>query len=397
MKHKIAKHRLVADKIRLRINEGSYRPGVSLPGRRQLATEYDAAPLTIQTAIDELVAEGLLRTETGRGTFVAEIGRSEQASHRPTPEMGLVGLLARAWMDNWDEPLNDNTLIVKSAERAVARAGGASTCQNLHRRDGSRMRIMEGVRLLVDKGVSGIVVVNEDIRAQVEELVASPEFQSVPFVFAVGQDLALPLSSAYYDNVHWGEIAAQHLIDRGCRRLLFFSPFNIGWAIDRASGARDVVVREKGRSVTLDSIIGECSVGNGFDKEYFSTENYLRISTAYASEHLSEIQGYDGVICANDPVAIAFREVIERAGQRAGTDYALIGFDDTGEARSAGLTSLQRPADRLGRLAVELLARLQRGEEGPVNTRVAAHVIARETTNVKLKTIPKGESAKTRQ
>lgn len=51
---------------------GRLRPGERLPSHRELAAQLVIAPLTVKKAYDELEREGLIDTQRGRGTFVAE-------------------------------------------------------------------------------------------------------------------------------------------------------------------------------------------------------------------------------------------------------------------------------------------------------------------------------------
>jgi len=61
--------------IRTAIGDGKLSPGDKLPATRQLAKELRLARGTIATAIELLVAEGLLEARTGAGTFVADEAR----------------------------------------------------------------------------------------------------------------------------------------------------------------------------------------------------------------------------------------------------------------------------------------------------------------------------------
>ncbi|MDR3708604.1 MAG: GntR family transcriptional regulator [Capsulimonadaceae bacterium] len=60
----------VAHDLRDKIERGIYRPGTILPGRRALSAAYQVALVTIEQSVRQLSAEGLLRSEQGRGTFV---------------------------------------------------------------------------------------------------------------------------------------------------------------------------------------------------------------------------------------------------------------------------------------------------------------------------------------
>jgi GntR family transcriptional regulator len=62
----------VADQLRRAIQRGDYPPGTALPSEATLAAEHDLTRQSINKAIRLLVAEGLVRIERGRGTFVRE-------------------------------------------------------------------------------------------------------------------------------------------------------------------------------------------------------------------------------------------------------------------------------------------------------------------------------------
>lgn len=51
---------------------GRLKPGQRLPSHRDLAAELVIAPLTVKKAYDELESAGLIETQRGKGTFVAE-------------------------------------------------------------------------------------------------------------------------------------------------------------------------------------------------------------------------------------------------------------------------------------------------------------------------------------
>jgi GntR family transcriptional regulator len=58
--------------VRERIEAGDWSPGSAIPSERDLSTEFGLSRATTRKALDRLVAEGILRKEPRRGTFVAE-------------------------------------------------------------------------------------------------------------------------------------------------------------------------------------------------------------------------------------------------------------------------------------------------------------------------------------
>lgn len=58
--------------IRQQIENGELTPGDPLPSEREYAEQLDVSRMTVRQAITNLVNEGLLYRQKGRGTFVAE-------------------------------------------------------------------------------------------------------------------------------------------------------------------------------------------------------------------------------------------------------------------------------------------------------------------------------------
>jgi len=68
--------------IQERITSGEYPIGMCLPSEREYCLEYDISRMTVRQAISDLVNEGLLRRERGKGTYVSQ----------PKIEQGLQAL-----------------------------------------------------------------------------------------------------------------------------------------------------------------------------------------------------------------------------------------------------------------------------------------------------------------
>jgi GntR family transcriptional regulator len=63
--------RIAAD-LRAAITQGDLAPGAALPSERQIIAQYGTTKATAGKAVSFLVAEGLVTTEFGRGTFVRQ-------------------------------------------------------------------------------------------------------------------------------------------------------------------------------------------------------------------------------------------------------------------------------------------------------------------------------------
>lgn len=66
--------RQIAEVIVARIDDGTYPVGSKVPSVVELSTEFEVAASTAQKVLAHLKAEGLVRTEVGLGSFVADRG-----------------------------------------------------------------------------------------------------------------------------------------------------------------------------------------------------------------------------------------------------------------------------------------------------------------------------------
>jgi len=74
----------LAGQMRALVTQGVLGPGQRLPSSRSLAADLGVARTVVETAFDQLVAEGWLVTRRGAGTFVGAVGG---ASSQPRPEV----------------------------------------------------------------------------------------------------------------------------------------------------------------------------------------------------------------------------------------------------------------------------------------------------------------------
>lgn len=64
------KYQIVADAIRKRIENGTYKVNELIPDQNALAQEFHVNRLTVKKALDGLAAEGLIYKQSGLGTYV---------------------------------------------------------------------------------------------------------------------------------------------------------------------------------------------------------------------------------------------------------------------------------------------------------------------------------------
>jgi len=81
--------------------------GTMIPGRRDLAREFNISVPTVQKAIAEMVAEGTLRVEDRRGTFVV-FGDPDEKTRNPAVRRSQGGPYRASLTQNSRRPHFDS-------------------------------------------------------------------------------------------------------------------------------------------------------------------------------------------------------------------------------------------------------------------------------------------------
>jgi LacI family transcriptional regulator len=190
---------------------------------------------------------------------------------------------------------------------------------------------------LEEQRVQGILVTPVDAAgATVQELVR----RGTPVVLVDRAAGRRELCSVSVDNLTGGRLAAQHLIDRGHRRIAFAGgPVTAPQVGERLAGARQIA----GGAVQLVA----------------TTALTVAAGRAAGAALAAQPTGSrpTAVFCANDLLALGVLQAVSRAGLRVPADLAVVGYDDIEYAAAAAvpLTSVRQPRERLGEVAADLL------------------------------------------
>ncbi len=164
---------------------------------------------------------------------------------------------------------------------------------------------------------------------------------SVPAVLFARPVPHVPIS--YVDVAHrtGAQLAAGHLVERGCRRVATISgPSGLSASDDRLAGFREAMAALGQADVPAEA-------GN------FTHET----GEAAMTRLLAAEPDLDGVFAANDLMAQGALGVLHHAGRRVPDDVALIGFDDSSPARACRprLTTVRQPVEDMGAEMARLL------------------------------------------
>lgn len=175
------------------------------------------------------------------------------------------------------------------------------------------------------------------------------------------------------DHYAMGRMAAEHLLQRGLRRLAYFGLQGFWFSKERCRG---FVERAEQEGATCDVLeVPRTSESGG---------NWQK-RTGPLSRWLKQLQPPVGLLAVQDYRARVVIEECERLGLRIPHDVAVIGMEDDPticEFCQPTLSSVSRNSWQIGMVAAEMLDRLMDGQSIPIDTAVEPEgVVARQSTD----------------
>jgi LacI family repressor for deo operon, udp, cdd, tsx, nupC, and nupG len=208
------------------------------------------------------------------------------------------------------------------------------------------------------------------ISASVDALLALGKI--VPTVFLGEHIEGGGLDHLTYDNVASMQVATDHLIGRGRRQIVFLG-------IQQGHVNHTGQYRFNGYRAALDK------AGISYKRklavaatEYSREEGALRMT-----EFLRQKIPFDGLVCANDLLAMGALFALRQHGLRVPEDVSVIGWDDNPEGRFSQptLSTIAPDVAELARTAVRvLIRRIERPGSSPERHTIGHRLLVREST-----------------
>ena len=215
-------------------------------------------------------------------------------------------------------------------------------------------------RTLASKGVDGILCIST-----LDQLPAEILARELPIVCIDRRPrISRPVPWVGNDGVLAGRIATEHLLDKGCRHILFISSF---------LGPYDQHDRREGYVQALT------------DRGLFADKNYILDRPGKDPTQIEvEVLVYqflknhlpiDGIITASEPAALGAMYALNSAGLSVPDDVRIVGFDNSlySLMTTPSLSSIERHPRKIAGRACDLLLRLIEGGQ-PEETEVTVPV-----------------------
>ena len=216
------------NKLREKIESGFYEVGARLPSEKDLIEEYGVSRITSKHALDQLVMEGYIRRQAGRGTFVeSRIGQKPAAMKRSSG--GPVGVIIEQLSPGFGGE------ILMGIEQVLSQAGPGMMVKFSH---GDMQREAECIHELLAAGVQGLILMcayNENYSPDVMKL----SLEGFPMVFIDRRLKGLPVPYVGTDHYSCARELTRALIGEGHTEMalaMFESTHPITSAEERMEG-----------------------------------------------------------------------------------------------------------------------------------------------------------------
>lgn len=338
------------------ITESGLGPGDQLPAERDLAAQFQVSQMTMNRAIQDLVRDGILFREVGRGTFVVhQDGRGTRKGalalatlfspgvikSDPYGSEILRGVQAAAFESFWDLVLVRESL--DDPEGLIARLRGRAD------------------------GILFMSPADETIPALLRIRAAG-----VPILCVGSSWEDVSISAVDTDNIQGATLAMEHLISLEHTRIAMMgAPENMSNSRDRHIGFRAALEAH----------------GLEYRPEWFlACGSAVVVTESERLQLLEMLRGPDAptaIFAAGYVLAVSAIETIQSAGLSVPEDYSVVGFDDKFSAAflNPPLTTVAQPLEDMGRHAVERLEAVLSGERSALSVeRLSTTLIVRQST-----------------
>ncbi len=373
MSSKRKKYQTVLDHIISLIETNTLIPGQQLPTDAQLVAQFGVSRPTIARAMSDLVHSGLVERRAGAGSFVARKKIAEASQQTRT--LGL--LIPSLGETEIFEPICSEIASLCERHQFKLLWGDVPTRQGHTPAEKSLVLCKK----YIDDQVAGVFWAPlefsedmEDINAQIADML---DASGVSVVMLDRDYLSYPHRSRFdlvgIDNVRAGYLQANHLIEHGLKRIVYFARRqSASTVIQRIHGFRLAKIAANEQNAGVCS--GEVDTVFGDPAEDSAIEELLSLAP-------------EAVICANDITAATLMRSLLDRGIKIPGKIRVVGLDDVRYSRffSVSLTTLHQPCRAIGAAAVNAMAfRIDNRQAAPQDISLNCTLKIRESCGCQL-------------
>jgi len=332
--------------IRAAIVSGKIKPDDPLPSEESLCRTYKLSSITVERALRDLAADGLLIRIKGKGTFVRPKRNSSKAALAPPLKKNKT--VAMIVPDIEDALIHE---VYKGIESVASRNGYLiivqSSCRDV-------VKETKNIELLREGMVDGALIFPNWSRFNAAQIL-SLKNDKFPFVLIDRFFRDIETDTVTVDNVRGAYEGIKHLLDLGHRRIAGIMGVECTAVEDRLEGYLKAL-QEAG--IPYDpALVKKIKPVEANGSIHFEPDE--RGGYAEAVALIKQTPRPTAIFAANDNLARNCLIVLKDRKIRVPQDIAVLGFDDRNFAAQLDppLTTVRQPIFEMGAKSMEILLR----------------------------------------
>lgn len=347
-------HVQLANIFKEKIINGVWKNGETIPTEKELCAQFDVARGTVRQALQTLEADGFLRREQGRGTFVI-FGNLPLQTRAERERLAFIVPYVR-----------DSSVlaILTGFQQAAERENYSVAFHHVNNDIREQTRVIESA---YQEGIAGMAIypVDSEVTAPLDRFVQA----GIPIVLI--DRYMKNLSTDFVMSDHFGGaiLGVRYLLDQGHQRIGFATWLSPAVSMEHRYLGYQQGLRERGVEPDPSLV---CHVAG-----------YPTIDLTPLRTYLASPDRPSAIFAANDQIAIALYRAAASIGLSVPNDIAVIGFDnlDIAEQLSPPLTTVAQQFQEIGQRAAEMLLRRIGGDTSPFHQfTISPKLIIRESS-----------------
>jgi len=326
------------------IKGGIYRPGQLLPPENDLARRVGLARGTVRQALNELVAEGILRRIKGRGTVVKRDCNAEPGQRAKLNAFGLImpeiaGDLYPSLIDGFYQVARDSNHLAM-----VCNTGGdVQTQGNI-------------ILQLIDQNIAGLAMVPVMAPTPVYQ-VRQLQVNAIPYVILHRRVQGAQAPFVGWDAYEVGRLAGEAFVERGHRDIAFMGGYHEKYPLYEAyeKGLRDTLERH-GLSLPAERVFKRSMFNYRIEDPVEELRPLVRA--------LKDEQRPTAVLCTGSVFPENLYRLVRELGIKVPEELSIIGFACKTLQESFGRKAAYVVVDecQIGKHTARLLSEMQLGQ-----------------------------------
>lgn len=356
----IGKSKQFYEFLKSEILGGEYKANDKFPSIRALAKQYNISTVTVNSVISNLVTEGYLYSEQGRGTFVKEIKKSTRKGKRMIGVMffdfRIENNIEATMFNSIQENLKDDYYLIPYNSYDDVET------------------FYKGLRGFADLEVDGLILVPPASEKYDSEKVRDLIKNDIPVVFINRKINSIPADFLGMDFETATNMAVNYIFQQGRKQIVLVRYASPSISENMTRGYIKAF-QEAGFPIDNNLLLDWPCALNGFDNEF--DKKFTSVISAKTGNQYNA-----NALVASDILIYKYKKSILKAKRTVPDDFSVVGINDTVYSRfmQPPLTTVPFPSVEIGKKAAKIITdRIEGQDYAKVHEYIVSDLVKRKS------------------